>query len=116
MSDRGFHRIEADLEDSWLEDWAGVGIAELEAYLAKHAAFLSFLEDVKHYIGRLRARAARTCSKEKSEAYVEVPFSPLSAKPSDFSRALFGWAPIAAAAGSPLRKRMIVGIETIPYF
>jgi hypothetical protein len=48
MSDRGFHRIEADLEDSWLEDWAGVGIAELEAYLAKHAAFLSFLEDAKH--------------------------------------------------------------------
>jgi hypothetical protein len=48
MSDRGFHRIEADLEDSWLEDWAGVGIAELEAYLAKHAAFISFLEDAKH--------------------------------------------------------------------
>jgi hypothetical protein len=44
MSDRGFHQIEADLEDSWLEDWAGVGIAELEAYLAKHAAFLSFLD------------------------------------------------------------------------
>jgi hypothetical protein len=48
MSDRGFHRIETDLEDSWLEDWAGVGIAELEAYLAKHAAFLLFLEDAKY--------------------------------------------------------------------
>jgi hypothetical protein len=47
MSDRGFHRIEADLEESWLEDWAGVGIAELEAYLAKHAAFLSYLEHAK---------------------------------------------------------------------
>lgn len=44
MSDRGFHRIEADLEASWLEDWVGVGISELEAYLAKHAAFLSFLD------------------------------------------------------------------------
>jgi hypothetical protein len=44
MSDRGFHRIESDLEESWLEDWVGVGIAELEAYLAKHAAFLRFLE------------------------------------------------------------------------
>jgi hypothetical protein len=44
MSDRGFHQIEADLQDSWLEDWAGVGISELEAYLAKHAAFLEFLE------------------------------------------------------------------------
>jgi hypothetical protein len=48
MSDRGFHRIEADLEESWLEDWAGVGIAELEAYLAKHAAFLSYLEHADH--------------------------------------------------------------------
>jgi len=48
MSDRGFHRIEADLEESWLEDWAGVGIAELEAYLAKHAAFLSYLEHAKN--------------------------------------------------------------------
>ncbi len=47
MSDRGFHRIEADLEESWLDDWAGVGIAELEAYLAKHAAFLSYLEHAK---------------------------------------------------------------------
>jgi hypothetical protein len=47
MSDRGFHRIEADLEESWLEDWAGVGIAELEAYLAKHAAFLTYLENAK---------------------------------------------------------------------
>jgi hypothetical protein len=44
MSDRGFHEIEADLEETWLEDWAGVGIAELETYLAKHAAFLTFLD------------------------------------------------------------------------
>src|SRR5437868_3796539 len=27
MSDRGFHRIEAELEDSWLGDWAGAGVA-----------------------------------------------------------------------------------------
>jgi hypothetical protein len=47
MSDYGFHQIEADLEDSWLEDWAGVGIAELESYLAKHAAFLAYLESAK---------------------------------------------------------------------
>jgi hypothetical protein len=44
MTDCGFHRIEADLQESWLEDWVGVGIAELEAYLAKHAAFLRFLD------------------------------------------------------------------------
>jgi hypothetical protein len=44
MSERGLHRIEDDLADSWLEDWAGAGVAEIEAFLSKHAAFLSFLE------------------------------------------------------------------------
>lgn len=44
MSDRGLHHIEDDLSETWLEDWAGAGIAELEAYLAKHAAFHGFLE------------------------------------------------------------------------
>jgi hypothetical protein len=44
MSERGLHYIEDDLSDSWLEDWAGAGVAEMEAYLAKYAAFLSFLE------------------------------------------------------------------------
>jgi len=44
MSERGLHRIEDDLSDTWLEDWAGAGVAEIEALLAKHAAFLSFLE------------------------------------------------------------------------
>lgn len=44
MSERGLHHIQDDLSESWLEDWAGAGIAELEAYLTKHAAFLSYLE------------------------------------------------------------------------
>ena len=43
MSERGFHRIEDDIADTWLEDWAGAGIGELEAYLTKHADFLRFL-------------------------------------------------------------------------
>ena len=47
MSDLGLHHIEDDLEHTWLEDWAAVGIAELETYLAKHAAFLVFLETQK---------------------------------------------------------------------
>jgi hypothetical protein len=45
MSERGFHRIADDLADTWLEDWAGAGVAEIEEYLAKHAAFLGFLGD-----------------------------------------------------------------------
>ena len=44
MSERGLHYIKDDLSETWLEDWAGAGVAEIEAYLAKHAAFLSFLE------------------------------------------------------------------------
>jgi hypothetical protein len=44
MSERGLHYIEDDLSESWLEDWAGAGVAEIEAYLAKHAAFHLFLD------------------------------------------------------------------------
>jgi hypothetical protein len=44
MSERGLHYIEDDLSETWLEDWAGAGVAEIEAYLAKHAKFLSYLE------------------------------------------------------------------------
>jgi len=40
----GLHRIEDDLSESWIEDWAGAGVAEIEDFLAKHAAFLAFLE------------------------------------------------------------------------
>ena len=46
MSERGLHIIESDLSETWIEDWAGVGLRELEALLAKHAAFLGFLETV----------------------------------------------------------------------
>jgi hypothetical protein len=44
MSERGLHTIADDLSESWIEDWAAVGLAEFEALLAKHAAFLGFLE------------------------------------------------------------------------
>ena len=44
MSERGLHRIEDDLAETWLEDWAGASVAEIEDYLTKHAAFLGFLE------------------------------------------------------------------------
>jgi hypothetical protein len=44
MSERGLHRIEDDLAETWVEDWAGAGVAEIEDFLAKHAAFLMFLE------------------------------------------------------------------------
>ena len=47
MSERGLHRIEDDLAETWVEDWAGAGVAEIEEFLAKHAAFLSFLDNTQ---------------------------------------------------------------------
>ncbi len=47
MSERGLHRIADDIADTWIEDWAGAGVAEIEEYLSKHAQFLSFLDDVE---------------------------------------------------------------------
>ncbi len=43
MSELGFHRIEDDIADTWLEDWAGAGIGEIETFLARHADFLRYL-------------------------------------------------------------------------
>jgi hypothetical protein len=43
--DRGIlHLIEGDLSETWIEEWAASGVRELESYLAKHLAFLSFLD------------------------------------------------------------------------
>jgi hypothetical protein len=47
MHDCGLHYIEDDLSETWLQDWAGVGVSELEALLAKHAAFLGYLEQIE---------------------------------------------------------------------
>jgi hypothetical protein len=44
MDERSLHQIQDELTDTWLEDWAGAGVVEIESYLAKHAAFLSYLE------------------------------------------------------------------------
>jgi hypothetical protein len=46
MAERGIlHRIEDDLSETWVEDWAGTGVTAIETYLAKHLAFLSYLDD-----------------------------------------------------------------------
>jgi len=33
-----------DVDEAWLHEWAAEGIAALERYLAKHAAFAAFLQ------------------------------------------------------------------------
>jgi hypothetical protein len=46
MEDCGtVHRIEEDLSSTWVEDWAEGGVQAIETYLAKHLAFLSFLDE-----------------------------------------------------------------------
>ena len=46
MDDRGtLHLIEDDLKHSWVEVWATGGISEIEEYLAKHLAFLTYLDE-----------------------------------------------------------------------
>ena len=46
MNDRGIlHRIEDDLTDTWVEDLASAGVQSIEAYLAKHLAFLTYLDE-----------------------------------------------------------------------
>ena len=46
MDVRGtLHRIEDDLSETWVEEWAEAGVREVEQYLAKHLAFLSFLDE-----------------------------------------------------------------------
>ena len=46
MEERGtLHVIEDDLAVSWVEQWASQGIGEIEDYLAKHLAFLVYLDE-----------------------------------------------------------------------
>ncbi len=39
------HRIEDDLSETWVADLASSGVDEIETYLAKHLAFLTYLDD-----------------------------------------------------------------------
>lgn len=39
------HRIEDDLSPTWVEEWARNGMTAIETYLAKHLAFLTYLDD-----------------------------------------------------------------------
>jgi hypothetical protein len=46
MDDSGIlHRIEDDLSETWVEELAVDGVLAIETYLAKHLAFLTYLDD-----------------------------------------------------------------------
>jgi len=38
------HPVAEEIDEGWLTEWIGRGLAELESYLAKHAAFLRYLD------------------------------------------------------------------------
>ena len=42
-----FYKIENELTSTWLREWADEGVGEMEAYLAKHLAFLAFLDETE---------------------------------------------------------------------
>jgi hypothetical protein len=41
------HKIEDDLTETWVEDFAADGVEEIEEYLEKHLAFLTYLDEVE---------------------------------------------------------------------
>ena len=44
MADGDLHRIEDEIGEGRLEGWFEAGLQKIEAYLAKHAAFVAYLE------------------------------------------------------------------------
>jgi hypothetical protein len=45
LVEHGFHRIDDDLTEDWLDAFVAEGLVDVESYLRKHADFQSFLED-----------------------------------------------------------------------
>lgn len=43
--DAGLYLIEDDLSDTWVDEAAREGVAAIELYLAKHLAFLTYLDE-----------------------------------------------------------------------
>jgi hypothetical protein len=44
VSDDNVQRIDEYLSEDWIDAWSAEVVAEVEAYLGKHAAFDAFLE------------------------------------------------------------------------
>ena len=40
-----FHLIEDDLAEGWVDEWVAGGVQAIEEYLAKHLAFLVYLDE-----------------------------------------------------------------------
>lgn len=51
------HPIEGDLSETWLDEWAESGVQAIESYLAKHLAFLLFLDERQEQAEPVEAEA-----------------------------------------------------------
>ena len=111
MDERGtFHLIEDDLAEGWVDEWVASGVEAIEEYLAKHLAFLAYLD-------------------EASPSDDDGPEGPSGGS----ARAAAGGSPLFAfaeaeraleralrhradrdACGSPFSNRIIIGIEATP--
>jgi hypothetical protein len=40
--------IEDDLAEGWVDEWVASGVEAIEEYLAKHLAFLDYLDQAAH--------------------------------------------------------------------
>jgi hypothetical protein len=46
VDERGtLHLIEDDLSEAWVDEWVADGVTAIEEYLAKHLAFLVYLDE-----------------------------------------------------------------------
>ena len=100
MSERGLHLIEDDLSETWVEDWAAVGLSEIEALLAKHAAFLGYLEDRLRVVGELgvcHGAGAETLGADGADSFYRgTPGHPLHPPLTDATIGIYTFATVAA--------------------
>ena len=117
MDERGtFHLIEDDLAEGWVDDWVADGVEAIEEYLAKHLAFLVYLDGAcptrpQPSSGDGPRGPSASGAREPPEGGSRYSSS---LSPSDRSSAPFGMAPTAEACGSPFSNRIIIGIEATP--
>ena len=87
------------------------GVEAIEEYLAKHLAFLAYLDDAA---GAATPDGPEGPSESSTRAARAARRYSPSLRPSERSSAPFGIAPTADACGSPFSNRTIIGIDATP--
>src|SRR5438128_9381457 len=98
VSERGLHQIEDDLSETWLEYWAGAGVAEIESYLAKYAAFLSFLDSQEASVSAAASPEISLAGMKLSYLWRGLPGHPIHPPLTDATVGVYTFATVAALA------------------